>query len=92
MFSHDLAGTGCLVRSRIRGDVRDLFVHGALTIEGDTGRLREEYRTPTSKDRLEVSSRYSNVRRFQVTVDEHVAVPSADRESHRSCTLTIPSP
>ncbi len=36
---------------------------------------REDYRTPDSKDRLEVSSTYSNFRRFQVTVDEHVEVP-----------------
>jgi hypothetical protein len=102
-----------LLRSRIRGEVRDMFLHGALTIEGDTGRLsgarlvaenpqfvvtvdvryaedaasgllvpvelREEYRTPTSKDRLEVSSTYSNFRRFQVSVDEHLEVPSPDR-------------
>ena len=40
---------------------------------------REDYRTPDSKDRLEVSSIYSNFRRFQVTVDEHVEVPSPDR-------------
>src|SRR6185503_18246906 len=36
---------------------------------------REDYRTPDSKDRLEVSSTYSNFRRFQVTVDEHVETP-----------------
>jgi hypothetical protein len=40
---------------------------------------REDYRTPDSKDRLEVSSTYSNVRRFQVTVDEHIETPSTDR-------------
>jgi hypothetical protein len=40
---------------------------------------REDYRTPDVKDRLEVSSTYSNFRRFQVTVDEHVEVPTADR-------------
>jgi len=40
---------------------------------------REDYRTPDEKDRLEVSSTYSNFRRFQVTVDEHVEVPSPDR-------------
>jgi len=40
---------------------------------------REDYRTPDEKDRLEVSSTYSNFRRFQVTVDEQVEVPSADR-------------
>jgi len=40
---------------------------------------REDYRTPDVKDRLEVSSTYSNFRRFQVTVDEHVEVPSPDR-------------
>ena len=40
---------------------------------------REDYRTPDSKDRLEVSSTYSNFRRFQVTVDERVDVPSPDR-------------
>lgn len=40
---------------------------------------REDYRTPNSKDRLEVSSTYSNFRRFQVTVDEHVEAPSPDR-------------
>jgi hypothetical protein len=37
---------------------------------------REDYRTPDSKDRLEVSSTYSNFRRFQGTVDEQVNVPS----------------
>ena len=90
-----------------------MFLHGALTIDGNTGRLsgarlaadngdfavtvdirhaedaasgllvpvesREDYRSPKSKDRTEVSSTYSNVRRFQVTVDERVAVPSPDR-------------
>jgi hypothetical protein len=40
---------------------------------------REDYRTPDSKDRLEVSSTYSNFRRFQVTVNEQVNVPSPDR-------------
>jgi len=40
---------------------------------------REDYRTPDVKDRLEVSSTYSNFRRFQVTVDEHVEVPAPDR-------------
>jgi hypothetical protein len=40
---------------------------------------REDYRTPDSKDRLEVSSIYSNFRRFQVTVDEHVKAQSPDR-------------
>ena len=40
---------------------------------------REDYRTPDSKDRLEVSSIYSNFRRFQVTVDEHIEAPSPDR-------------
>lgn len=40
---------------------------------------REDYRTPDSKDRLEVSSTYSNFRRFQVSVDEHVEVPSPNR-------------
>ena len=40
---------------------------------------REDYRTPDSKDRLEVSSTYSNFRRFQVSVDEHVEVPSPGR-------------
>jgi hypothetical protein len=102
-----------LARSRIRGEVRDMFLRGALTIEGDTGRLsgarliaenpqfvltvdvryakdaasgllvpvesREDYRTPVEKDRLEVSSTYSNFRRFQVTVAEHVEAPSPDR-------------
>lgn len=102
-----------LVRSRIRGVVSDMFLRGALTIEGDTGRLsgarlvaenpqftiivdvryaedaalgllvpvdlREDFRTPVEKDRLEVSSTYSNFRRFQVTVDEHVEIPSSDR-------------
>jgi hypothetical protein len=102
-----------LLRSRIRGEARDMFLHGALTIDGGTGGLsgarlvaenplfvltvdvryaedaasgllvpvesREDYRTPTSKDRLEVSSTYSNFRRFQVTVDEHVEAPSPDR-------------
>ena len=41
--------------------------------------MREEYRSPTSKDRLEVSSTYSNFRRFQVTVDERVEAPAPDR-------------
>jgi hypothetical protein len=40
---------------------------------------REDYRTPDSKDRLEVSSTYSNFRRFQVAVDEQIEVPSPDR-------------
>ena len=100
--------------SRLKnGPRRDLFLHGALTIDGNTGRLsgarlaadngdfavtvdiryaedaasgllvpvesREDYRSPTSKDRTEVSSTYSNFRRFQVTVEEHVAAPSPDR-------------
>ncbi|HET9385466.1 MAG TPA: hypothetical protein VFO67_09980 [Gemmatimonadales bacterium] len=102
-----------LLRSRIRGDVRDMFLRGALTIEDDTGRLggarlvaenpqftvtvdvryveeaasgllvpvelREDYRTPVEKDRLEVLATYSNFRRFQVTVEERVEVPSPDR-------------
>lgn len=102
-----------LWRSRISGDGRDTFLHGVLTIDGNTGRvsgaqlvaansqfvltvdvryaenaasgllvpveMREEYRSPTSKDRLEVSSTYSNFRRFQVTVDERVEAPAPDR-------------
>jgi hypothetical protein len=102
-----------LMKSNIRGVVSDMFLHGGLTIEGNTGRLsgarlvaenpqfvvtldvryaedaasgllvpvesREDYRTPVEKDRLEVSSTYSNFRRFQVTVDEHVEAPSPDR-------------
>jgi hypothetical protein len=40
---------------------------------------REDYRTPDSKDRLEVSSTYSNFRRFQVTVDEQIEAPSPDQ-------------
>jgi hypothetical protein len=40
---------------------------------------REDYRTPDEKDRLEVSSAYSNFRRFQVTVDEHIEAPSPGR-------------
>ena len=90
-----------------------MFLRGALTIEGDTGRLsgarlvaenpqfvvtvdvrypedaascllvpvesREDYRSTKSKDRTEVSSTYSNFRRFQVTVDEHVKAPSPER-------------
>jgi hypothetical protein len=40
---------------------------------------REDYRTPDEKDRLEVSSTYSNFRRFQVRVDEHIEAPSPDR-------------
>lgn len=102
-----------LLRSSIRGVVSDMFLRGALTIEGDTGRLsgarlvaenpqftvtvnvryaedaasgllvpvelREDYRTPVEKDRLEVSATYSNFRRFQVTVDERIEVPSPDR-------------
>ena len=40
---------------------------------------REDYRTPLEKDRLEVLATYSNFRRFQVTVDERVQAPSADR-------------
>jgi hypothetical protein len=96
-----------------RGVRRDMFLRGALTVEGDTGRVtdarlvaenpqfvvtldvryaedaasgllvpvesREDYRTPVEKDRLEVSSTYSNFRRFQVTVDEQVAAPSPGR-------------
>jgi hypothetical protein len=42
---------------------------------------REDYRTPDSKDRLEVSSTYSNFRRFQVTVDEHVETSRGRRRS-----------
>jgi hypothetical protein len=83
-----------LLKSRIRGEVRDMFLRGGLTIESDTGRLsgarlvaenpqfvvtvdvryaedavsgllvpvelREDYRTPVEKDRLEVSATYSN--------------------------------
>jgi hypothetical protein len=40
---------------------------------------REDYRTPDSKDRLEVSSTYSKFRRFEVTVDEHLETPSPIR-------------
>jgi hypothetical protein len=102
-----------LVGSVISGVRHDMFLRGALTIEGDTGRLsgarlvaenpqfvltvdvryaedtasgllvpvesREDYRTPREKDRLEVSSTYTNFRRFQVTVEERVEVPSPDR-------------
>jgi len=102
-----------LLSSRVKDEVHDMFMHGALTIDDETGRLsgarlvaenpqfvvtvdvryaediaagllvpvelREDYRTPASKDRLDVSSTYSNFRRFQVTVDEHVEAPSPDR-------------
>lgn len=97
----------------VNGPRRDLFLRGALTIDGNTGRLssaqltadngdfavsvdiryaedaasgllmpvesREEYRSPKSKDRTEVSSTYSNFRRFQVTVDDRVSAPPSDR-------------
>jgi hypothetical protein len=39
----------------------------------------EVYRAAKSKDRTEVSSTYANFRRFQVTVEEQIEVPSRDR-------------
>ena len=106
--------TPTLAGSVFGGVRRDMFLRGALTIAGDTGRLsgarliaenpqfvltldvryaedaasgllvpvesREDYRIPVEEyDPLEVSSTNSKFRRFQVTVDEQVELPSPNR-------------